>query len=76
MLSNTIATASLVLLLARDGAAAAAEASPKTPTMTDFLRAMDKARKNVGRRLSESDFKREVYGNSKQSAELRKKIMK
>ena len=74
MLANTIATASLVLLLAHDGAASA-EASPKTPTKTDFLRAMDKARKNVGRRLNEADFKKEVYGNSKSSAALRKKIM-
>ena len=80
MLANTIATASLVLLLAHDGSAAAAaaasEASPKTtPTKTDFLRAMDRARKNVGRRLNEADFKKEVYGSSKSSAALRRKIM-
>jgi len=72
MLAQSIATASL-LLLARDGAASAE--TSKTPTKIDFMRAMDKSMKNRSRRLSEADFKKEVYGNSKKSSELRKKII-
>lgn len=68
----SIAAASSLLLIVVVTTTAATDATP--PTKIDFLRAMDSHRNN-GRKLSEAEFKAELYGNSPSSFALRKKFM-
>jgi hypothetical protein len=64
------AVSSLLVVMTMTAATAAA-----APTKIDFLRAMDKHRNGGSRRLSESEFKAELYGNSPSSSALRAKFM-
>ena len=73
MLAYPIATIAF-LLLSQD--AVATTGTKKTPTKTDFLRAMNKH--STRRKLSndaKKEFTAELHGSTKQSAALRKKIM-
>jgi len=69
MLAYPIASAALLI-----GTASAAASS--TPQLkTDFMRAMDTRKNKRRRRLSHKEFQAELHGDSKKSAELRKKMI-
>ena len=73
MLAYPIATVAILLLSSQNAVSA-----KKTPSKTDFLRAMN-AHSTIRRKLSSSDLKKEfnaeLYGSTKSSAALRKKVM-
>ena len=76
MLTYPLATAAF--LVGMQGAASADASIKKTPTKIDFMRAMNARVNNKNkrrRRLNLKDFQAVVQGDSKKSAELRKKIM-
>ena len=81
MLAYPIATAAIILM-GQQGSSHAASAStaPKKkspPNKIDFLRAMNRhSKRRTLSKETEADFKRELYGSTKQSAALRKKLMK
>ena len=81
MLAYPIATAA-ILLMGQQGSSHAASAStaPKKkspPNKIDFLRAMNRhSKRRTLSKETEADFKRELYGSTKHSAALRKKLMK
>ena len=73
MLAYPIATVAILLLSSQNAVAA-----KKTPSKTDFLREMN-AHSTIRRKLSSTDLKKEfnaeLYGSTKSSAALRKKVM-
>ena len=73
MLAYPIATVAILLLSSQNAVSA-----KKTPSKTDFLREMN-AHSTIRRKLSSTDLKKEfnaeLYGSTKSSAALRKKVM-
>jgi hypothetical protein len=64
-----VVASSLLVVMTTTTATAAA------PTKIDFLKAMDSHRNSGVRKLSEAEFKAELYGSSPSSSALRKKFM-
>mmetsp|Transcript_11153 Transcript_11153/g.23711 ORF Transcript_11153/g.23711 Transcript_11153/m.23711 type:complete len:703 (+) Transcript_11153:199-2307(+) len=79
MLAYPIATA--LLLLGQGSSAATAKKKTGTSSRThhpekpNFLRKMDGHKNHARRKLSIKEFEAELYGDSKKSAELRKKVI-
>lgn len=80
MLAYPIATAAILLMGQQGSSHAAASTAPKKkspPNKIDFLRAMNRhSKRRTLSKETEADFKRELYGSTKHSAALRKKLMK
>ena len=79
MLAYPIASAAFLLLSSQNAVASTKTAGAKKPSSkTDFLRAMN-AHSAIRRKLSSADLKKEfdaeLYGSTKSSAALRKKVM-
>ena len=80
MLVYPIAAIIFGTTLSAEAASSTTQPKRKTPTKTDFLKAMDRhARNNSKRRALKSstqdEFNAEIYGSTKSSAALRKKII-
>eukprot|EP00584_Thalassiosira_punctigera_P010304 CAMPEP_0172525196 /NCGR_PEP_ID=MMETSP1067-20121228/226_1 /TAXON_ID=265564 ORGANISM="Thalassiosira punctigera, Strain Tpunct2005C2" /NCGR_SAMPLE_ID=MMETSP1067 /ASSEMBLY_ACC=CAM_ASM_000444 /LENGTH=159 /DNA_ID=CAMNT_0013308395 /DNA_START=100 /DNA_END=575 /DNA_ORIENTATION=- len=79
MLSYPIATALLLLGQGTSAVAARKKAGARTrkphPEKPAFMRKMDGHKKHARRRLSVKEFQVDLQGDSKKSAELRKKIV-